>query len=71
MGKYGGPDLKFPHTISQVAEGAQSRLGPITSDTLQESTGLLLPTPALSPPRATGSSSDCEQRLMEAVCPGC
>ena len=70
---YGGTDLKFPHTISQVAEGAQSQLGSIASDTLQESTGLLLPTPALSPPRVTRSSSDCElliQRIMEAVCPG-
>ena len=69
---YGGPDLKFPHTISQVAEGTQSQLGSIASDTLQESMGLLLPTPALSPPRVTRSSSDCElliQRIMEAVCP--
>ena len=48
-------------------------MGSIASDTLQESTGLLLPTPALSPPRVTRSSSDCElliQRIMEAVCPG-
>ena len=70
---FGGPDLKFPHTISQVAEGAQSQLGSIASDTLQESTGLLLPTPALSPPGVTRSSSECElliQRIMEAVCPG-
>ena len=70
---YGGPDLKFPHTIFHVAEGAQPRLGPITSDMLRESTGLLLPSPALSPPRSTRSSSDCElliQCIMEAVCPG-
>ena len=39
---YGGPDLKFPHTISQVAEGAQPQLGSIASDTLQESTGLVM-----------------------------
>ena len=65
--RYGGTDLKFPHTISQVAEGAQSQLGSIASDTLQESTGLLLPTPALSHPGVTRSSSE---RIMEAVCPG-
>ena len=65
--------LKFPHTISQVAVGAQSQLGLIASDTLQGSTGLLLPTPALSPPGETRSSTDRElliQRIMEAVCPG-
>ena len=70
---YGGPDLKFPHTISQVAEGAQPQMGSIALDTLQESTGLLVPMPALSPPGVTRSSSDCElliQRIMEAVCPG-
>ena len=70
---YGEPDLKFPHTISQVAEGTQSQVGSIASDMLQERTGLLLPTPALSPPRVTRSSSDCElliQRIMDAVCPG-
>ena len=36
---YGGPDLKYPHTISQVAEGAQLQLGSIASNTFQESTG--------------------------------
>ena len=39
----------------------------------QESTRLLLPTPALSPPRVTLSSWDRElliQGIMEAVCPG-
>ena len=53
-----------------MPEGAESQLGSIASDTLQESTGLLLPAPALSPPRVTRSSSDCEllmQRIMEAV----
>ena len=44
---YGGPYLKYPHTISQVTEGAQPQLGSIASDTLQESTGPLLPIPAL------------------------
>ena len=70
---YGGPDLKYPHTISQVAEGAQPQLGSIASDTLQESTGPLLPILALSPPGVTRSSSDCElliQWIMEAVCSG-
>ena len=68
-----GQDLKFPHTISQVAEETQPQLGSIASDTLQESTGLLLPMPALSPPGVTCSSSDCElliQRIMELVWPG-
>ena len=46
---YDGLDLKFPHTISQVAEGAQPPLRLIASDTLQESMGLLLPMPALAP----------------------
>ena len=50
---YDGPDLKFQHTISQVADGAQPQLRSITSDTLQENTGLLLPMPALSPPGVT------------------
>ena len=70
---YGGRDLKFPHTISQVTEEPQSQEGSIASDTLQESTGLLLPTPALSPLKVTRSSSDRElliQRIMEAICPG-
>ena len=70
---YGGADLKFPHTISQVTEEPQSQVGSIASDTLQESTGLLLPTPALSPPKVTHSSSDRElliQHIMEAICPG-
>ena len=70
---YGGPDLKYLHSIFQVAEGAQPQLGSITSDTLQESTGALLPIPALSPPGVTRSSSDCElliQRIMETLCPG-
>ena len=65
-----GQDLKFPHTISQVAQETQPHLGSIASDTLQESMGLLLPMPALSPPVVTCSSSDCElliQRIMEVV----
>ena len=65
-----GQDRKFPHTISQVAEGTQPQLGSMASDALQESTGRVLPMPALSPPGVTCSSSDCElliQRLMEVV----
>ena len=68
---YGGSDLKFPHTISQVAEGVQPQLGSIASDTLRER--LLVPMLVLSPQGVTRSSSDCElliQRIMEAVCPG-
>ena len=45
----------------------------MTSDASQESTGRVLPMPALSPPGVTCSSSDCElliQRLMEVVWPG-
>ena len=45
-----GQDRKFPHTISQVAERTQPHLGSMTSDALQESTGRVLPMPALSPP---------------------
>ena len=45
-----GQDRKFPLTISQVAEETQPQLGSMASDMLQESTGLLLPMPALSPP---------------------
>ena len=70
---YDGPYLKFPHTISQVAEGAEPPLRSIASDPLQESTGLLLPMPESAPPGVTHSSSDCElltQRIMEAVRPG-
>ena len=65
-------DRKFPHTISQVAEETQPQLGSMASDTLQESTGLLLPMPALSPPGVTCGSSDCELliRIMEVVRPG-
>ena len=68
-----GQDQKFPRTISQVAEGTQPQLGSMTSDALKESTGRVLPMPALSPPGVTCSSSDCElliQRLMEVVWSG-
>ena len=68
-----GQDRKFPHTISQVAEGTQPQLGSMTSDALHESTGRVLPMPALSHPGVTCSSSDCElliKRLMEVVQPG-
>ena len=68
-----GQDRKLPHTISQVAEGTQPHLGSMASDALQESTGRVLPMPALSPPGVTCSSSDCElliQWLMEVVRPG-
>ena len=64
---------KFPHTISQVAEGTQPELGSMTSDVFQKSTGRVLQMPALLPPGVTCSSSDCElliQRLMEVVRPG-
>ena len=53
-----------------MVEETQPQLGSIASDTLQESTGLLLPMPTLSPPGVTCSSSDCEllmQRIMEVV----
>ena len=67
---YAGPDLNISHTVSQVVEGAQPRLGLMTSDVLKESTGLLLPAPALSPPRGTRGSSNHElliQQLLEVV----
>ena len=48
--EYDGPDLKFPHTIAQVEEETRPHLGSVASDMLGESTGLLLPLPALSPP---------------------
>ena len=51
-----GQDRKFPHTIPQVAEEAQPQLGSMASDTLQESTGLLLLMPELSPPGVTCNS---------------
>ena len=69
----GGPDPKFPQTISQVAEDTQPQVVSTESETLHESMRLLLPTPALSPPRVTLSSSDRElliQRILEAVRPG-
>ena len=70
---HGGSDPKFPQTISQVAEDTQSQVVTPESETLHENMRLLLPTPALSPPRVTLSSSDRElliQRILEAVCPG-
>ena len=61
----GGPDPKFPQAISQVAEDTQ----PLVGDGVMRQ---LLPTPAVSPPRATLSSLDRElliQRVLEAVRP--
>ena len=67
---YNGPDLKFSHTISQVAEEAQPPLRSIASDPLQKSTGLLLPMQASAPPGVTRSSADCDRRLGNNQCPG-
>ena len=53
-----------------MVEETQPQLGSIASNTLQESTGLLLPMLTLSSPGVTCSSSDCElliQRIMEVV----
>ena len=69
----GGPDPKLPQTISQVAEDTQRQVVSTESETLHESKRLLLPTPALPPPRVTLSSSYRElliQRVLKAVRPG-
>ena len=64
----GGPDPKFPQAIYQVAEDTQPPVVSTESETLDEVMRQLLPTPAVSPPRA----SDHElliQRLLGAVRP--
>ena len=53
---YDGPDLEFPRTIAPVEEEARPALGPVASDMLRESKGLLLPLPAL-PPTVNGSNA--------------
>ena len=68
----GGPDPKSPRAIYQVAEDTQSPVVSKESETLDEIIGQLLPTPAVSPPKATPIPSDCElliQRLLGAVRP--
>ena len=55
---YDGPDLEFLHTIAPVEEEARPALGPVASDMLRESKGLLLPLLALLPPEVICGSSD-------------
>ena len=65
----GGPDPKFPRAIYQVAEDTQPPVVSTESETLDKVMRQLLPTPAVSPPRVTPRSSDCEllmQRLLGA-----
>ena len=68
----GGPDQKFPRAICQLAEDTQSPVVSTESETLYEVMRRLLPTPAVSLPRAIPSPSDCElliQRILGAVRP--
>ena len=54
----GGPEPEYPRAIYQVAEDTQSPVGFNVSDALDQIMGQLLPTPAVSPPKATPIPSD-------------
>ena len=54
-----------------MEEEARPALGPVASDMLRESKGLLLPWPALPPPEVICGSSDCEFNGSSAAGDGC
>ena len=63
----GGPDPEYPRAIYQVAEDTQSPVALKESDALDQIMRQLLPTPAVSPPKATPIPSDRDlliQRLL-------
>ena len=68
----GGADPEYPRAIYQVAEETQSPVALKESDVLDQIMRQLLPTPAVSPPKATSIPSDRDlliQRLLGAVRP--
>ena len=68
----GGPDPEYPRAIYQVAEDTRSPVELKESDELDQIMRQLLPTPAVSPPKASPipSYSDLlKQRLLGAVHP--
>ena len=68
----GGPDPEYPWPVYQVAEDAQSPVALKESDALDQIMRQLLPTMAVSPPKATPIPSDRDlliQRLLGAVRP--
>ena len=67
-----GPDLEYPRAIYQVVEDTRSPVALMEWDALEQIMRQLLPTPAVSPLKATPIPSDRDlliQRLLGAVRP--
>ena len=63
----GGPDPEFPRAIYQVAEDTQSPVELKESEGLDQIMRQLLPTPAVSPPKATLIPSDRERLIQRLL----